>query len=631
MSILEKRMKEASKVWKDHENWQGYLATKGLTKNIPKWNDLYEGRHWGVVTDSTKNMPRPTMPMVKMIVNTKVSNIASGDVEIKYIPQATDPESRQKANRFTKFAKYQTRQMGMQTIDFDCITNDRKDGIFVKHYYWSEEEKGRKGHYVGGLKCQYIDSLSFEVADPTETDIQKQKWINVITREELSAVKDMCDNEQVKELIVADDLETDYTDKVEMEDNDLVTIITHYYKKDGEVYFIKLTKNIQITEETPLNPIVVRKAYKKKQKEDEAEDGVIDEDSKTTSTPDEKLEKNNWTRDDYYMASYYPIEICSLEPSKNSIFGLSEVQDLVVAQNIINTCIAMGALNLLQLGAPKVVADKQALGDQKLNNEPGQMIYNLRPDKSLKDVIDVMPAQPFTAQAQQFAPALIDLTRTLTNSTDIITGDMIGKNVSGITVGLLQERSMKYIEMQRRRFWQHKEREGRILEMFYKLYYENEDYTYEYSSAEKVAMLEQGEGLVQDGNDVFNGEDYQDVTFNVIIEANQGTQFNDAIQLDIINNLLQMNKIETDIYFELLPDSMSQIRNKYKEVTLVLKQSQLNQALALAEEQAMTIEELNEENKQTQDLIRRKDKLITQLVKEIQRLAPQQQVVQPQQ
>jgi hypothetical protein len=613
MTLREERENKANEIWKDHENWQAYLSSKGLTQNIPKWNDLFEGRHWKNPTENTKKMPRPTMPLTKMIVNNKVSNIASGNIEVKYIADGKD--NKDKSTTFTRFAKYQCKEMGMQTIDFDVILHERINGVGVKHYYWSEEAIGRKGKYKGAMRCQEIDALGFEVADPTEHDIQKQKWVQFPIREEVSKVKEMCDDKSLKDLIVSDDLQTDYADKVEMEGSDLVTVFTRYFKKDGEVYFLKATKSVVLTEDTPLNPIIKRKLRKEKEK---TEDEAITQDGKVTSTPDEKLEVNNWDREDYYMATYYPVEIFSLDPSRNSIFGLSEVQDIAVTQNIVNIAVAMGALNLVQGGAPKMLANKDALGNQVIDNEPMQMVYNYS-SLPLDQVLKVLPAQPFTAGALQFAPTMVELTRSLTNSTEFITGDDIGKNISGITVRLMQERSMQPIKMQQRRFWQHKEREGKILEMFYKLYYENEEYAYEYSSAEKIAQLEQNQQLVTNDYGVFNGEEYQDTVFT--IEATQVAQFTDVMQMDIINQCLQMGAIDIDTYFELLPDSLSAIRDKYKEVTFIKRQTQLAQATQLAQDQAQTIEGLNEEAKQREEVIRRKDVLLSELMKQVKTLA----------
>lgn len=634
MTLVEKRMEKASRVWEDHERYQQWLSSKGYTTNIPKWNGLYEGwGHWGKVGESTSKMPRPTMPMTRMIVNNKVSNIASGTIALKYIPESNTPQAREKADAFSKFARYQTKRMGMEQIDFDAILTDRKSGAFVKVYYWSEEEKGRKGHYEGDLKCQLIDLLNFEVADPTEHDVQKQKWVQWLTREEVARVKEMCDDDSLKEHIVPDDPETNYSDRVEIEDSELCTVITRYYKKDGEVYFIKTTKTVQICEETPLNPILKYRKNKEKEKiKKVTNDGVEyeeDIDAKVSSTQDEKVEYDNWTRDDYYMASYYPVDLCALEPSSNSIIGLSEIQDLAVAQNIINLCVAMGALNLVQLGAPKVVVNKQALGDQRLNNEPGQMIYN-QSSLPIDQIFKVIPAQPFTAQALEFAPRLIDLVRTLTNSTEIITGEMVSKNLSGIAINLLQERSMKPIEMQRKRFWQHKEREGRILEMFYKLYYENKPYTFEYSSQEKLQLLQTQGQLPTVGTSIFNGEEYQDLSFDVVIEANLGSQFNESMQMEIINSLLQMGQIDIDTYMELLPDSLKAMRDKYKEVTYLRKQEDLTRALVQLQEQAQTIEGLNEEAKQREQVIRGKDALLSQMMKQIKLYANKQSIPQQQ-
>jgi uncharacterized coiled-coil protein SlyX len=82
-----------------------------------------------------------------------------------------------------------------------------------------------------------------------------------------------------------------------------------------------------------------------------------------------------------------------------------------------------------------------------------------------------------------------------------------------------------------------------------------------------------------------------------------------------------MGAIDIDTYFELLPDSLSAIRDKYKEVTFIKRQTQLAQATQLAQDQAQTIEGLNEEAKQREEVIRRKDVLLSELMKQVKTLA----------
>ncbi len=189
-----------------------------------------------------------------------------------------------------------------------------------------------------------------------------------------------------------------------------------------------------------------------------------------------------------------------------------------------------GALNLQELGAPKVLVKPNALQGQTLTNQPGQVVVDYTPGNQWG--IQNLQATPFTAQALQFAPALIDLIRTVSNATEVITGEMVSKDLSGYAIAQLQAQAQKPIEMQRKRFWQHKEREGKILEMFFKLYYDNKPFTYKNSLEEKIAMRQANpmQNVPETTADIFNGEEFQDINFNIIVEAGAGTQYSE-IQL----------------------------------------------------------------------------------------------------
>ena len=46
-------------------------AMTGLREKIPECVDFYEGRQWPRATESTKNLPRPVVNIVKMICRAK--------------------------------------------------------------------------------------------------------------------------------------------------------------------------------------------------------------------------------------------------------------------------------------------------------------------------------------------------------------------------------------------------------------------------------------------------------------------------------------------------------------------------------------------------------------------------------
>ena len=564
-----------TEMWQDYERGKSFYANKGFTTALPNYVSFYEGDQWPKPTEATKHMPRPVFNFVKMIIDNKVSNIVGSPVKLNFVAD----NDKISTNKFTRFAHFILKEIGMENIDYEAILTDRKKGVFVKHYYYSEEAIGRKGNFEGGLRCQLIEPLNVYVADPNETNIQKQKWIMVAVREEVSKIKKMA-KKKYHDKICSDELETSYGNKRELEGSELATVLTKYFKVDGEVYYERATKYTALQEEAiPLNPYLIEKKIKSE-----------DIDGKGTSQPDEKLEKDK--QDKYYMATHYPIEICSLDPSDDCIIGISEVKNMMVAQKLVNFNIAMGALNLQELGAPVTLVKPNALQGQTLTNQPGQVITDYTPGNGWG--IKNLETTPFTAQALQFAPALMDLIRTVSNATEVITGEMVSKDLSGYAIAQLQAQAQKPIEMQRKRFWQHKEREGKILEMFFKLFYENKEFTYKNTLEERIVMQQQNsnEKLSENGVDIFNGEDFQDKSFSIVIEAGAGTQYSEIQAMSKLDNLIQMKLIDLETYVELYPDSAMPFKAEMKEFIWKQKQTEIAQLRQLATEQAQMIEQL---------------------------------------
>ena len=125
-------------------------------------------------------------------------------------------------------------------------------GTGIIHFYWDKYSYGKDGIQSGALRAESINPLNFIVSNPQERDIQKQVWVIISTREKVNVVKEMADKDIDKELILKDDSQT--VIEKEQEGNNLVTVITRYFRVNGEVYFEKSTRNTLINKPRPLAP-----------------------------------------------------------------------------------------------------------------------------------------------------------------------------------------------------------------------------------------------------------------------------------------------------------------------------------------------------------------------------------------
>lgn len=216
--MAEEDVKKISKLWEYFSSGVAYAKTLGITDQIPKNIDFYEGRQWPKITEDTKNMPRPVVNIVKMIVRNKKSGIIGNDVKLVF----SSSKDSDRADKMTAFNEGIEKEMALAEVRNRRVDDGIKKGSGFTHFYWDSEAIGAQGGYRGGVRAEAIDPLNIFFANPTETDEQKQKWIIIASRQELQAVKNMADKGVDKTLITADTAEKHYNE-VE-QGNELVTV-----------------------------------------------------------------------------------------------------------------------------------------------------------------------------------------------------------------------------------------------------------------------------------------------------------------------------------------------------------------------------------------------------------------------
>lgn len=595
-------------LWSDRENARQYLSAVGMTTNLPLFVRFYDGDQWPKTTDNTKNMPRLTTNIIKMICRNKKSAILSSPIRIVY-----KSENDQDAEEFTRFSDYICKEIEQDELDKRGIGGGVKKGTYIFHYYWDAEARGRSGELPGGLRCELIDPLNAYFANPTQPDEQKQKWIMFESREEVSAVRAKADKGVNKEEITEDEQDTPYASK-EQEGTPMCTVLTRYFRKDGEVYCEKATKSVVFNKAFPITP---------DKKKAQAEIKKNYEDPANTSLPDKDAE--NRTIKDTTRAYLYPVVVGNYEPRENSIYGLGEVEGLINNQKAINLIQSMIAYNIEQTAWGKYVVDPKALRNQRINNDPGQVLMDW---SGSGNGIRRMEGQQIPSGAFGVINTVTDLTRTVTGSSEVMTGEAAGANMSGAAIAQLQSQALLPTEELKESFKNMKRRQGKVLAQFYRLYYTQKTYTYE----EEADEIDEAGNKKQDafGNPVkktvrrsakFDSAKYRGKDMDVVVEATSGAK--SSVQGDIaaLDVALNSGGISLKTYFELYPDSAlsnkSEIVRKLGEQeanALTNMQNQLQEAQGVAQQYAEIVRQQNDTIDKVDGLINENKKLKEMLV-----------------
>ena len=607
---MEQFDEKARKIVEEFNKGYNYLSTNGYLSNSEKCTDFYYGKQWPEATRNTKRLPRITLNIIKLQINSKASNITS--IPTKLVFQTNN--SNQNTMFFTHFGEYLLKEMKHERYRSKYTKEALMKGTAFNHLYYDEKVKGTYGDYVGGIREEYIQLKNISLSNPGNTDIQSQKYIIIRSRKSIGALRNKVKDEEKKKLIKPDSNE--YSDETEINDSMLVTTYLKYFRVDDEVYYTLTTKDVVIVENNPLNPRKHKIDLKDKKNtydeetyiSDEVNDGI---DPEKLNMPDIDLENNNY--DDYQSIKFnrFPVHILVLNDSDSSIYGVSDVQDSINTQRYINHLFAMQLLNVQNVAWDKYVVRKDALRNQVITDEPGQTIVD---HSAAGDGIKRLGGMNAMSNGViDLSERIFQFAKTVNQTNDVFLGQP-EKELSGVATSLNQaQQNMPIIDM-RKKLWDFEEEIGKTLELFMKLYYSEQEFYYEQDDA-TIIRNQTLNSLPNNKNkyptdkiivERYNSSLFEDIKFNVVVKAMQGSE-ESKTQLNNLMNALFINGAwnNMDVHAKKLFIEMYDMPEKEKFRALIEQEEQ--DYIAQLESR---IKELITINQQQEQVLKRAENVI---------------------
>lgn len=561
MDEIEDKLRPQELTWRQYEEGLNFQRKQGFNTAFPEYERFKQGEQWPSPTQRTKSLPRPVFNIVRMFVNSKKSSVLNQNIKILYTPVSVSPKESdfqgsalfgnsqgfnqlsqelsqeaafnesavQGASDYTDFAQNLWGELDQDTLNDLMVEDAATDGTGILHYYWDSSIKGgSQAPYVGSLRGEIIDPLNIFFANPQEINVQKQSWIIISSRQEVSQVKKFAKSLGLKntdiELIRGDDdtsaLGYD-TAKREQEENSKITVLTKYFKgKDGEVYYSKSTRDVLLIEKESLTPKI--------------EKGEDDFDIEEETAP----------------ITLYPIVVFNWQNRKKCIFGVGEVEGLIPNQKAINFNIAMMLLSVQDNAWPKIIAKPGALR-QKITNTPGEILTDYF---SGGDGVKYMQPPNFNYMAVNLVDKVMDLSRTTSGVTEVSTGEQIGSNMAASAIIALQNQAKVPIDNIQKRFYRSIKEVGKIWEQFFKTYFNMpRTITTEDTSGNNVTRT-------------FTGDKYKDVEFKLKIDVGPSSSYSEALAMSTLDKMYDKGDINVDQYIELAPENVMPFKEKLKKL-----------------------------------------------------------------
>ncbi|MBQ8840040.1 MAG: hypothetical protein IJ004_01750 [Clostridia bacterium] len=528
-------------LWELYEKGLDFQNQIGLRDSLPTYVSFYEGKQWPNPTPSTKNLPRPVINIVKMICRSKKASILSTPVRIHYKSYSPLTDT----GAFNDFASYVLKELGQEELDKQAIDDGVKKGSYFYHYYWDPNASGIDGQATGGVRCELIDPLNIFFSDPSELNEQKQDWILIASRRSLEKIATLCDKNISTSTLKSDEGENLYGTREQNADK-TATLLTRYFKQNGEIYCERATKEQIINKPFRITP---------------NSDNVAGEAQNDKAIQDKGASPSNTNES---VATLFPIVCGYYERKESSIYGLSEVEGIIPNQKAINFNIAMSLLNAQECAWGKYIALPNALKNQKISNSPGQVLIDY---SGTGNGIKRMSESSLSDAPMNITSKLTELTRAVSGTTEVMTGEAYNSNMSGAAIAYLQAQANMPIEELRGNFYIVKRKQGKVLAQFLKLFY----YKSSYIRKEVSTTGEEKEVFA-----LFSSKDYENSIFDVVVEAIGGSKASIASDISLLDTCLKNGSISLDTYIKAYPESA--ITNKQE----LLKQIELERSSELS-------------------------------------------------
>ena len=572
---ISKEQKRETKSYKDFERIQEYLTTNSYIKERNQAIDFYYGKQWAKPTKATLNIPRAVFNICKLQINNKKANIVSVPVSIKFYTN----NSKQDTTFVTSFVKYLFKEMKHDKHRNKATQDALVKGTGVSHLYYDQYKFGTFGDYEGGVCEEILDFSNVAVANPHNKEIQAQKYVIIRSKKSFGALKKMLkgNEERIKELErEITDQYTNVQQEQPVQDNDQVLTYLRYYRINGEVHHSLSTKTVKIYENVPLNPELIN--IKKVKKENEDEEWL--------QIPDNELEKNTIEKYSGVKFYRYPVHILTFNDSDESIYGKSELNDVIPTQKYINQLNSMQLLNVMTMSWDKYVVMPNALRNQVIDDRSGQVLVDYSGTGQGIKRLGGMSA--LSNGVTQLSGEIFNFHRSIHQITDLYTGQTDNKDIAASALSQLNNQADKPIDILRQKLWDFEEEIGRTLDLFVKLYYTNRKFAYELSEAEMIQNGDQANKFVEED---FQADKFKETEFHIVVEAVQGTKNSELVQENLIQSLFlngtwnNMTTHDREFYIKMSPlaapfkDEMEALLKKQEQDEISQLQGQLQQVM----------------------------------------------------
>ena len=553
MDITDLKQLVETDIWQLYEKHAMYMRNKGYYTSTDRNFRFYNGNQWdNAIVD--KNVELISINYIKPIVKYKVGVVTSTNYAIIYNSDNYESqEFRDVAKRASELlTKEAAKIFEINKMDYKTKKAVRKaaiNGEIIAYWYWDEESNIPKIELKSKVDVMY--------GNENDDDIQSQPYIlikrrmSVINAKEYAKSKGVSDEEILN--IHGDNFTQDESgDNAKEEVDDMTTVITFIYKKDGTVHFSESVKYVTIIKEQ-----------------------------------DTRL-------------SYYPVAHLNWEDCEGNARGVGEVEQHIANQIEVNKTATRRAFIAKTIAYPYKVINEDMIQNPEALKRVGATIRIK--DGSASDIgnyFRITNPGTISPDIANLQNELISVSRELAGAGDMATGQIKPDEASGKAILAVQRASEQPLNEQSANVLQFIEDNGLIIFDMLKTYSDELTILNETIDAATGEVVEELITIPQ--------QILESLKLNIKIDVTPKSAFDKYAQEASIENLTQsqlflpQNGQLLEDYVSLLDDDSTMPKSKLLE--LIKRRKERSQAIEQMELQAQQIKaQMQQEMANQQDI-----------------------------
>lgn len=381
-------------IWELYEKGRNYHRLMGVYTDTDRNYRMYNGNQWdraklGDVEPVQKNFIKPIIRYKVGVVhdNLYAINYSSQNFENRGFRQQAEKICEMLNKRAAKVWDHDKLDMKGRKITKDAAIND--EGIIYINYDAEKQDPS----------AEIVKKNDIYYGNENDEDIQEQPYILIRKRMPVSNVISMALREGVSEsetekIIGDNDTFEESGEAAKWELDNMCTVITKLYKKDGTVHFAVATKWLDIKKDT---------------------------DSGLT---------------------YYPVAHFNWEEKEGSARGEGEVRYLIPNQIEVNKTEMRRVLTVkLQAYPTKIVDTNKVQNPSAITKVGGVIRTNGQQVDDVNKIVGTLQPAMMSPDVKQLQEDLIQVTRDLAGAGDVATGQVDAEQASGRAILAVQQAS----------------------------------------------------------------------------------------------------------------------------------------------------------------------------------------------